>query len=361
MFTGLPVAALPVALGCPNLSVRPTISTCYAFKGASRCRSARYHRAPPTGSTKDRPSADIPPGVHSRLRPFELPRPTGAFGASQPATRSFRPRGFSPPRRLSPPAARRLVASCCRPWGSSGFSRMLHQRRLAHVIVLPLRCHTLQSFPHPYSRICVPADRCPLAVAGCVLFPGPARLQGVAPYERPLRLPPLPVTYARCSLGLPVLGASRPSSLSPSRPKPDGARCRPLGGDRVSQEEAGPSTCGALPKKQTAPDRRPQPCKGAGLPASRTAGNRRPRPTQGRYGRPTDMPIAPSAPIAGTRPGCPGPAAGAASPRRPDHVAVVGEVCSCWTSRPCLLGQRRPPRRDPKAAAAIRVKSKRQG
>ena len=173
---------------------------------------------------------------------------------------------------------------------------MPRQRRLAHVIVLPLRCHTLQSFPHPYSRIHVTADRCPPAVAGCVLFPGPARLQGVAPYERPLRPPPLPVTYARCSLGLPVLGASRPSSLSPSRPKPDGARCRPLGGDRVSQEEAGPSTCGAPPKKQTAPDRRPQPCKGAGLPASRTAGDRRPRPTRGRYGRPTDTHIHPLRP-----------------------------------------------------------------
>lgn len=36
MCTGLPVAALPVSLGCPNLSGRPTFSTCYAFEGASR-------------------------------------------------------------------------------------------------------------------------------------------------------------------------------------------------------------------------------------------------------------------------------------------------------------------------------------
>jgi len=40
-----------------------------------------------------------------------------------PTTRSFRPRGLSPPRRVPPPAACGLVASHYRPWGSSGFRR----------------------------------------------------------------------------------------------------------------------------------------------------------------------------------------------------------------------------------------------
>jgi len=35
----------------------------------------------------------------------------------------FRPRGFSPPRRLPPPVVRGLVASRCRSWGSSRFRR----------------------------------------------------------------------------------------------------------------------------------------------------------------------------------------------------------------------------------------------
>jgi len=36
----------------------------------------------------------------------------------------FRPRGFAPPRRLSPHDSRGLVASRCRPWGSPRFGRL---------------------------------------------------------------------------------------------------------------------------------------------------------------------------------------------------------------------------------------------
>lgn len=108
------------------------------------------------------------------------------FGLSQPATDAFRPRGLSPPRRFSPPMARGLVASHSRSWGSSGFIRVSSPRgRVFHRN--PHRCHTLQSFPHPFSRTDIPAGRCLRAVSGCV--PGATRarrLQGLAPNERPL-------------------------------------------------------------------------------------------------------------------------------------------------------------------------------
>lgn len=228
---------------------------------------------------------------------------------------------------------------------------MPRQRRLAHVIVLPLRCHTLQSFPHPYSRIHVTADRCPPAVAGCVLFPGPARLQGVAPYERPLRPPPLPVTYARCSLGLPVLGASRPSSLihrGRSRMAPAAALSGETGSRRRRQVHRRAARLRRDRPRQI-DDRNPARGRDSLPPGPPETGDPV-RPEVGTAG-PQTRTSTPSAPIAGTRPGYPGPAAGAASPRRPDHVAVVGRsvhaghrVHACSGDEDHRVATRRPQR-----------------
>lgn len=98
-------------------------------------RSARY-RAPSSGFFKDLPSVDITTGVHSRhpcatrsrtacsrRRTASLP----SYGLMEPSASrshagdSFRLRGFSPPCRIAPPEAHRLVASCSQPWGSPCF------------------------------------------------------------------------------------------------------------------------------------------------------------------------------------------------------------------------------------------------
>jgi len=79
-----------------------------------------------TGTSAPRPSIDHPlrdasrevtVRVHSRMgSKLLILRPRDA----NPEV-TFRPRGFAPPRRLAPRAARGLVASLCRPWGSSRF------------------------------------------------------------------------------------------------------------------------------------------------------------------------------------------------------------------------------------------------
>lgn len=59
-----------------------------------------------------------------------LPPPEGGFGEPRPCDSiAFRPRGFAPPRRLAPHQLCRLVASCCRLWGSSRFCFLRASRR----------------------------------------------------------------------------------------------------------------------------------------------------------------------------------------------------------------------------------------
>jgi hypothetical protein len=87
-----------------------------------------------------------------------------AFGRTMPASCVFRPRGFSPPRRLPPPAARGLVASHCRPWGSSGFRRG-HALLRATGASPPMPCPPEPSppvQPYPRHREPLPSCRCRL-------------------------------------------------------------------------------------------------------------------------------------------------------------------------------------------------------
>jgi hypothetical protein len=131
--------------------------------------------------TKDRPSIDMT-GRCPLPAACGLPRPLPSARRCH-APCSFRPRGFSPPRRLPPPAARGLVASHCRPWGSSGFR--LDARCAGARGGFPADAMPSRAFP---TRTAVPAS--PRAVALVPLQvaipgpPGPARLQGLAPYEQ---------------------------------------------------------------------------------------------------------------------------------------------------------------------------------
>jgi hypothetical protein len=83
------------------------------------------------GSRRSRPKPGSPLSSSGGPAPAPvrpLPAPEGAFGASVPSdTILFRPRGLSPPRRLAPHELCRLVASCCRSWGSPRCSRCVRR------------------------------------------------------------------------------------------------------------------------------------------------------------------------------------------------------------------------------------------
>lgn len=212
---------------------------------------------------------------------------------------------------------------------------------------LPHRCHTLQSLPHPYSRVCVSADRCPPAVQGCVPgATGSPRLQGLAPYERPLRQPLLPAPLARCSPGLPIL--EHRVCRSRFRPTEAGGftRCHPLGDDSVSKY----IWCVDV---RSAPERarraRPRPSDlrrgGTSCHQPSSSPTMAVRPEVGEAAHGTVRPLPPR--LLPGRLGCP---RRCRVPRhRGDRPALpqVGKARSCRTSRPCLLVRRRPKRNRP--------------
>lgn len=72
------------------------------------------------GLSKDRPSVVSITGESTPGRCAGEPSPP-SFGEEQPALLVFRPRGFSPPRRLAPPWRRACLATRFRPWGSLRF------------------------------------------------------------------------------------------------------------------------------------------------------------------------------------------------------------------------------------------------
>ena len=125
------------------------------------------------------------PGIRGRSAPpaREIPRSSEPSASGSSALRTFRPRGFAPPRRLAPPTARRLVASCYRPWGSSGFCA---SPSADWPLTLPLRCNTLQSLSTCKAASLSPGTVTFLPFQVCVpALWGTCRLQGLAPCKRP--------------------------------------------------------------------------------------------------------------------------------------------------------------------------------
>ena len=84
----------------------------------------RMRRRSRRGSTEVEPSRGIYLGspLHRRTRRPSTPGAEAPRRARATVTRMFRPRGLSPPRRLSPAGSCRFVAPCCRSWDSLRFT-----------------------------------------------------------------------------------------------------------------------------------------------------------------------------------------------------------------------------------------------
>ncbi len=196
--------------------------------------------------------------LHRHQSGSPLPAGCPAFGARQPASPVFRPRGFSPPRRLAPPRSRGLVASRCRSWGSSRFRPSRNElprdavpalRSLAPLrqlrlpadleVALSIRVEPRVSRhrPRPFGPVRSPRD---LAL---LTFLSPATpavtrrdpsvepgLQGLAPPSGPVPAPPLPAMRVRCSPGLvralerhpPTAACAATGGVLTFRPDPEG-------------------------------------------------------------------------------------------------------------------------------------------
>jgi len=181
------------------------------------------------------PPSTSPPVSTPRSKQVAPPVP---FGKSQPATRSFRPRGLAPPRRFSPPMARGLVASHCRSWGSPGFNRVSPPRKARFPPVSPPTPYPPELSPpaQPYPHSCWPLPSCRSGLRPWC-YQGPST-------SRPCSARASVVVNLRCRsstpdalLGFPVSEAPRTSSLltyaNRSR-RPLGPRS-PLGGSEAGQ------------------------------------------------------------------------------------------------------------------------------
>lgn len=174
--------------GCPGRRSLDHLARC-AFEDASRTCSVRYHRAPPSGFSKDPPLYRH----HSRC---PLPAKLGFPLSSPSASRCQRPaRSVLVGSHHLDGFLHRQLVGLLHPTADLGVHRVSTSRRtiaMARLTRYPRRCHTLQSLPHPQSRTCISTGRCPHVVPSCV--PGATRalrLQGLAPCERPLPQPPV--------------------------------------------------------------------------------------------------------------------------------------------------------------------------
>jgi hypothetical protein len=213
-------------------SVRTTAGSLAAHRLEPKLRPGDQDPASPGVRDLSAPPPTHPTRIHSQEP--ELPRVP--FGPTAPPVQlPFRPRGFAPPRRLSP---REGPWACCIPLPILRFIGFPRRARRASVLPgLPRRCHTLQSLLHPYSRTRVTASRCPLVVSRLrsPVPPGPVRLQGLAPYEQCVAMVRrCRQAKARCSPGLPVLEHHdcRPI-MAPGGRSRRRLRARTLSGDRA--------------------------------------------------------------------------------------------------------------------------------
>lgn len=236
--------------GCPGQRSLDHLARC-AFEDASRTCSVRYHRAPPSGFSKDPPLYRH----HSRC---PLPEKLRLPLTSPSASRCQRPaRSVLVVSHHLDGFLHRQLVGLLHPTADLGVHRVstsCHTIAMACPTWSPLRCHTLQSLPHPQSRTCISADRCPLVVSSCV--PGATRarrLQGLAPCERPLSQPPVAgrprplLSWASLLLERRFIVPSR----GPSTEVNDRLLRPPLGGsDSVHRLES--SACGAARRRNRA-------------------------------------------------------------------------------------------------------------
>jgi len=208
---------------CPSIRCASLPKAHLTLPGSLPSSSSRVVQRSPPPSTS--PSVSTP-SIRGRFVPpaREIPRSPEPSASGSPALRAFRPRGFAPPRRLAPPTARRLVASCYRPWGSSGFRA---SPSADWPCTLPLRCYTLQSLSTCKAASLSPGTVTFLPFQVCVPSCG-------APVDFKVLLrasvrsvrPPLPDDHARSSHGLPAPEAPCSAfnhALRAARRPPEGA------------------------------------------------------------------------------------------------------------------------------------------
>lgn len=256
--------------------------TCRLTLGDETLRPACC-QAPPAGFFKERLSIDI-----TTWCPLPDTPPLRAAGAARsrddiPAAAERGAFGRAPSRARLVPTSQVLTAlPACSTWSLVGLLRPTADPEVHRVSTTaalaaraspPLRCHALQSFPHPHSRARVTARPCPLAVAACVptcggdATSGPCSMRvSVVRGRRCQRLGPVALLgfpslepHARC-LSCP------PPAMAPS-PGDDHLDVRPA---RVRRALEGP----ARPRRGLDPDvARPALPRGGGR--SPSAGTRR--------------------------------------------------------------------------------------
>jgi len=212
------------------------------------------------GLSKDRPSVVPASGVHSRHTLADVPSERACHG-----TLAFRPRGFSPPRRLAPPNTCACIATRSRPWGSPRF--------VARSAGCPARpAPPRDAFPAlrslPSARSCKsPRPEPARTHARCLALRGrtsPARCRAVHRPPCPLTLSlPLPDPSPRSPARVcPVqfARASRPSSTTGSVAESRVAhRCRPVLPWACSETSSPFPRTGSAPKRPRERQRPPIP------------------------------------------------------------------------------------------------------
>jgi hypothetical protein len=200
--------------------------------GVGRPRTCRVHSTPPTAAAEA--TSTVSEVIGESVPPDSIP---------------FRPRGFSPPRRVAPRPACRFVAPCCRSWGSRPCRRPPPRHRSAWP-TWPFRFvhEPFEVFDSSSSRTRVSARPCLPDVApdsqgprsAPVAMVIPARIEKLEPPERGLHVSVTPwsVTPTDGSVGVRVRecragpGSNRAAARPRARASPH-RRWRRCGSARV--------------------------------------------------------------------------------------------------------------------------------
>jgi len=228
----------------PLLTFTPTLST---LPGPAICSGGDCYSGPPFEDTP-RISAirsDSSLGIFQRfpsvVQPSRSPLPVDSAeqarrrhpsGRERYLSSMFRPRGFAPPRRLTPSTRGTRIAACCRPWGSLRFQGVNFLGSLT----------ARRSFHHLFPQ-CVSALR---SLSLCIAATGwsPSFAAGVVTVRRgcPLTRSPIPLPLRRFRRSV----VRRIAPSSPTRPL-SRSRLRHPGEHPLSEMPDPPSTTGKFP------------------------------------------------------------------------------------------------------------------